>query len=93
MHYADRHGRFEQAILPETGLKKTAGRGNKLIHWTTDGMNFWVVSDVNELTTVRAADTGLDLPTSPSRWFAAREGNGLERALAGLCFTSDRQTT
>ena len=82
-----------QAILPETGLKKISRRGYHLIHWTTGGMNFWVVSDVNEQTTVRAADTRLYLPTSPSRWFAAREGNRLERALAELCFTSDRQTT
>jgi len=41
---------WPSAQVAETGLKKTLRRGYHLYHWTTGGMNFWVVSDLNEQT-------------------------------------------
>jgi anti-sigma factor RsiW len=32
----------------EAGLKATSSRGYHLYHWTKQGMNYWVVSDLNE---------------------------------------------
>jgi anti-sigma factor RsiW len=41
---------WPSAQVAETGLERTSRRGYHLFHWTTGGMNFWVVSDLNEQT-------------------------------------------
>jgi anti-sigma factor RsiW len=41
---------WPSAQVSETGLKTASSRGYHLYHWTKGGMNYWVVSDVNEQT-------------------------------------------